>query len=262
MTLIMKFGGAALADPQAFGMVAQIIKKKNDDTSLVVVVSAMGEMTDELISLASQVHPSPPKREQDMLISVGERISMSLLAMALDRIGISAVSLTGSQSGIITSNEHSDAKIIDVKPDRIRSYLAQKKVVIVAGFQGVSLEREITTLGRGGSDTTAVALGAALGAECVEFYKDVPGVFSTDPKKDPQARYFPAMTFDEALKLDVKVLHKRAIYMALKNILPLHVLPFDKEKFGCYRGTRIGTRETRDFHEPEYEMADTRAFQS
>jgi aspartate kinase len=178
-----------------------------------------------------------------MLISVGERISVALLAMALHLKNKEAISFTGSQSGIITSTKHSDAEIIDVKPHRILKALEEEKIVIVAGFQGVSKEGEITTLGRGGSDTTAVALGVALGAMYVEFYKDVEGVYSEDPKKNPKATVFSALSFEEAIEIverGAKILHPRCIRLAEKNGLPLRVLSFYDPLMSYHSGTWIG----------------------
>jgi aspartate kinase len=229
-TLVLKFGGASVAKPERFAQIADLIVERSSHyAKVVVVVSAMGNMTDELLALAREVHPSPPKREQDMLISVGERISMSLLAMALDMKGKYAVSLTGSQAGIMTTSNHAEAKIVDVRPHRVLKFLEQGKIVIVAGFQGVSREGEITTLGRGGSDTTAVALAVALGAEKVEFYKDVAGIFAEDPKKNPEAEFYSMLDYTQALEITqkgAKVLQSRCIDLAAKNGLPLHVLPF------------------------------------
>lgn len=240
-TVVLKFGGAAVAKSERFAQIADLIVDRCQHyEKVVVVVSAMGNMTDELLALAKEVHPSPPKREQDMLISVGERISMSLLAMALDMKGKYAVSLTGSQAGILTTSDHAEAKIVDVRPHRVIKYLEQRKIVIVAGFQGVSKEGEITTLGRGGSDTTAVALAIALGAEKVEFYKDVPGIFAEDPKKNPHAEFYPSLDYTQALKImqkGAKVLQSRCVDLAAKNNLPLHVLPFSHPKDS---GTLIG----------------------
>lgn len=242
-TLIMKFGGAAVATAEQFGKIAALIaQRKAQHQKIAVVVSAMGDTTDELLALARQVHPNPPRREQDMLISVGERISIALLAMALELRGIEAISFTGSQSGIITTSDHSEAKIVDVKPWRLLTHLLAGRVVIVAGFQGVSREGEITTLGRGGSDTTAVALGIALGAEKVEFYKDVKGIYSEDPKQNPQSVLFEKLAFDQALELTAKgakVLHHRSVELAAKNGLPLHVLPFEDPSLP---GTQIGEK--------------------
>jgi aspartate kinase len=236
-TTVMKFGGASLKTPESFVNVAEIIAAKKG--RVVVVVSAMGSMTDSLMGLAHQISKKPPRRELDMLISVGERMSMSLLAMALDEKGVSAISLTGSQSGIITCSEHADALIKDVRPTRIQKHLLEEKVVIVAGFQGVSENKEITTLGRGGSDTSAVALAASLRAEKVEFYKDVKGVYSTNPKKDPKAILKKTLSFDEALNFEEFVIHPRSILLASKNGLPLHVLTYKKEQWKEFPGTWI-----------------------
>ncbi len=243
-TIILKFGGASVANPEQFSRIAEIILKKSELYRVVVVVSAMGDTTDQLLSLARQVHPNPPPREQDMLVSVGERISIALLAMALNLKSQEAISFTGSQSGIITSSKHSEAEIVDVKPHRILKSLDAGKIVIVAGFQGVSQAGEITTLGRGGSDTTAVALAVALDAVRVEFYKDVEGIYSEDPKKNSQARLFPSLTFEEALEIlerGSKVLHSRCVRLAEKNGLPLHVLSFYDPFLKQHTGTLIGS---------------------
>jgi aspartate kinase len=231
-TIVMKFGGAAVSSPERFLSIAQIIKDKmKDNHPLVIVVSAMGDTTDELIALARKVHPTPPSRELDMLVSVGERISISLLAMALSRLGIDAVSFTGSQSGILTTEAHTDARILEVRPQRILQALNNNKIAIVAGFQGMSTKTgDITTLGRGGSDTTAVALAAALSADRVEFYKDVEGIFDADPKSTNQAKKFDQMTFASALAMTqagAQVLQPRCIEIAEKNSIPLWVLPFE-----------------------------------
>jgi aspartate kinase len=230
-TLIMKFGGAAVRTPQSFAHIADLIIKRSSTFSrIAIVISAMGGMTDHLISLAYEVNKAPPRREYDMLVSTGERISVSLLAMALAAKGREAVSFTGSQSGIITSNEHTEARIVDVRPYRLIPHLDEKKFVIVAGFQGVSKEKEITTLGRGGSDTTAVALGIALKAEKVEFYKDVQGIFINDPKITSDASLCPSLSYTEAFEIVSRtggqVLHPRAILLAQKNMLPLHIRSF------------------------------------
>lgn len=249
-TLVMKFGGAAVATPEQFGAIADlIVEKSRDYDRIAVVVSAMGNTTDELLQLAKKIHSNPPSREQDMLVSVGERISISLLAMALDVKGKEAVSFTGSQSGIITSPDHTDARIIDVRPFRLLKCFDSKKIVIVAGFQGVSLTGEITTLGRGGSDTSAVALGVALNAEKVEFYKDVKGIYAEDPKKNCEAILFEHLSFEQALEITsngAKVLHHRCVELAAKNHLPLHVLPFEGAKEA--KGTIIG-QVPRDYPE-------------
>lgn len=226
----MKFGGAAVATPEHFSRIADIIlSRKKEFARIVIVVSAMGNTTNQLIALAKQVHPNPPQREYDMLVSVGERISISLLAMALAAKEHEAVSFTGSQSGIITCPKHTDARIIEVRPHRLKPHLDGGKVVIIAGFQGVSRHGEITTLGRGGSDTSAVALAVALGAEQVEFYKDVPGIFNEDPKQNPQAILLPTLTYDEALAITTKgakILNSRCLQLAQSNNLPLYIHTF------------------------------------
>ncbi len=239
-TLVMKFGGAAVANAEQFGRIARIIlERAKEYRRIAVVVSAMGRTTDELLELARSVHPQPPRREQDMLISVGERVSVALLAMALDRLGKEAISFTGSQSGVITTAEHTEARIVDVRPRRLLKPLEEGKIVLVAGFQGVSVDGEITTLGRGGSDTSAVAIALALGAERVEFYKDVPGICERDPKLDPEAQVLKEIVYEKAIELakgGAKVLHLRALLLAQKNGLELRVLPFaDPEA----HGTRI-----------------------
>lgn len=242
-SLVMKFGGASVATPQSFDAVASIITQRSYlYERIVVVVSAMGDTTNKLLELSRQVHPNPPKRELDMLVSVGERISISLLAMALSLKGREAISFTGSQSGIITSNHHTEAKIVDVRPHRILGQLEKNKIVIVAGFQGVSNIGEITTLGRGGSDTTAVALGVALKAEKVEFFKDVKGIYSEDPKKNSEAIFYKELSYENALEImnkGSKVLHARAVSLAQKNFLPLHILSFHEFNNEKVEGTFI-----------------------
>lgn len=241
-TLVMKFGGAAVATPEHFSRIADIIIERYETCRrIVVVISAMGDTTNQLISLAKQVNPNPPTREYDMLVTVGERISIALLAMALALKNREAVSFTGSQSGIITCHKHTEARIVDVRPHRILPALQLGKIVIVAGFQGVSRSNEITTLGRGGSDTTAVALGVALGADKVEFFKDVPGIFNQDPKKDPSAKLFDKMSYEEALEITLngaKVLHSRCIQLARDNQILLHVRSFKAGE--AIEGTLIG----------------------
>jgi aspartate kinase len=256
--IVMKFGGAAVSSPERFLEIASLIeKRKKEDLALVVVVSAMGDTTDDLIALAHKVHPQPPARELDMLVSVGERISISLLAMALARQGLDAVSFTGSQSGILTSEAHANARILEVKPQRILRTLEQKKIAIVAGFQGMSAKSgDITTLGRGGSDTTAVALAAALAAQQVEFYKDVDGIYDCDPKKSQQAKKFDRLGFAEALALTqagAQVLQSRCIEIADANAIPLWVLPFDSQgQPSSTLGTWIGADECKNRARPEH----------
>jgi aspartate kinase len=243
--LVMKFGGASLCKPELFSHVADLIvdrHKTYDD--IVVVVSAMGDTTNQLLKLAREVHPEPPTRELDMMVSVGERISIALLAMALSLKGKEAISLTGSQSGILTTHEHSEAKIVEVRPSRILKHLKEGRIVIVAGFQGVSSQGEITTLGRGGSDTSAVALGVALAAEKVEFFKDVDGVYSEDPKKALDATKFSFLPYQDALDIirrGSKILHARSVELAEKNKIPLHVLSFHKALDPLPQGTWIGS---------------------
>jgi len=242
-TLVMKFGGAALSTPTRFSLTAQWIHKRLIEfPRIVVAVSAMGKTTDQLLMLSRKVHPSPPKREQDMLVTAGERVSMSLLAMALDLEGIDAISFTGSQSGILTSLDHGEAKILGVRPYRIEEALNVGQVVIVAGFQGVNEKKEVTTLGRGGSDTSAVALAVALGAEQVEFYKDVPGIGAEDPNGVPDTKIFKELSYEKAIKIAVqgaRVLHARALQLAQKNRLPLEVRSFLKPEI---TGTRISSQ--------------------
>jgi aspartate kinase len=203
-----------------------VAKTRNEGHSLVVVVSAMGKATDNLLQLAHQVSQNPPSREMDMLLTTGERISMSLLCMALHDVGIDAVSFTGSQVGIITDTVHGKAKILEVKGDRVRAAISDGKVAVVAGFQGISTAKEITTLGRGGSDTTAVALAAALQADSCEIYTDVTGVFTADPRVVPQARKIGVLQFDEMLEMagaGSKVLALRSVEFARNHDVPIHV---------------------------------------
>ncbi|HUP55964.1 MAG TPA: aspartate kinase [Bdellovibrionota bacterium] len=216
--IVQKYGGTSVGSPERIRAVARRISRSYvDGTSLVVVVSAMGHTTDELIALAHQVSAEPPHREMDMLLTAGERISMALLSMALADLGIPALSLTGSQSGIITDHSHRRARIRRILGDRIRTALGERKVVIVAGFQGVSEKKEITTLGRGGSDTTAVALAATLGAEVCEIYTDVDGVYSADPRVVPGALRRERIPHDLMVELATRgagVLHPRSVELA------------------------------------------------
>lgn len=225
--IVQKYGGTSVADPDRIRAVADHIAfTVRHGHQLVVVVSAMGKTTDNLIKLANDVSATHPGRELDMLLTTGERITMSLLCMALADRGLAAVSFTGSQVGIITDNSHGKAKILEVKGDRLREALADGRICVVAGFQGVSTEREITTLGRGGSDTTAVALAAALGADACEIYTDVTGVFSADPRIVPEARRLTRVSFDEMLEMagaGSKVLALRSVEFARNHRVPLHV---------------------------------------
>lgn len=216
--VVQKYGGSSVADVEKLRKVALRVKQKRDaGYQVVVVVSAMGDTTDELLALAKQVSPDPPRRELDMLLTCGERISMALLSMALQELRVPAISFTGSQSGIITTDAHSQARIVEVRPYRIHDELGHGKVVIVAGYQGVSWKKEVTTLGRGGSDTTAVALAAALEAEACEIYSDVDGVFSADPRVVPDARKLESLSYDEMQELasaGAKVLNAQAVEFA------------------------------------------------
>ncbi|MGH3040588.1 MAG: aspartate kinase [Gaiellaceae bacterium] len=214
----MKFGGTSVADPEKIRRVAaRLVATKRAGSRVVAVVSAMGYHTDELVDLAHQVSPEPKPRELDMLISVGERISCALVAMAISDLGTDAVSLTGSQAGIVTDTAHGKAKIVEVKAHRIHRALDDDRIVLVAGFQGVSTEYDVTTLGRGGSDTTAVALAAALGADACEIYTDVDGVFTADPRVVPAAQKLHAVSYEEMLELaasGAKVLALRSVEFA------------------------------------------------
>jgi aspartate kinase len=226
-TVVMKFGGTSVGDPEKIRRVAErLVTAKQRGGRVVAVVSAMGQTTDDLFALAREVSPHPNARELDMLISVGERISCALVAMAISDRGHDAISLTGSQAGIVTDTVHGKAKIVDVRARRIHEALDAGKVVLVAGFQGVSTEYDITTLGRGGSDTTAVALAAALGADACEIYTDVDGVFTADPRIVPAARKLHAVSYEEMLELaasGAKVLQLRSVEFARNHGVTLHV---------------------------------------
>ena len=228
--LVQKFGGSSVADEEKILKVAQrVVAAKERGFDVVVVVSAMGKTTDNLLAQARRLHPDPPRRELDMLISVGERISMSLLSMAIQHKGYDAISFTGSQSGIITNDRHSDARIIEVRPFRIQDELARGRIVIVAGFQGMSYRREITTLGRGGSDTTAAALAAALGGDC-EIYGDVDGVYSVDPRAVDQARHIPELGYQEMQEMaesGAKVLNASCVEFAKEKGIAIFVRQSD-----------------------------------
>ncbi len=221
--IVQKYGGSSVADVDKLQKIARLIADaKGQHTDIAVVVSAMGKTTDELVMLARYISPKPRRREMDMLLSTGERITMSLLCMALHELGLDAVSLTGSQAGIITNDRHNDAQVIEVRPFRVQDEMAKGKVVIIGGFQGVSYKRDITTLGRGGSDTTAVALAAALDAERCEIYSDVDGVYSADPSMVADSRHLPEISYpvmQEMSMAGAKVLHAGALQFAKeKNI--------------------------------------------
>ena len=226
--IVQKYGGTSVATPERINAVAdRIASTQHDGHDLVVVVSAMGHTTDELMELARGVSPDPPAREIDMLLTAGERITMSLTAMALHARGVGAISLTGSQAGILTDASHGAARITEIKADRVRHGLDNGKVVIVAGFQGVDpSSREITTLGRGGSDATAMALAAALGADFCEMYTDVDGVFTADPRIVSGARLLSEISFDEMLELSASgagVLMTRSVEFGRRFNIPIHV---------------------------------------
>ena len=237
--IVQKYGGTSVADPERMRNVARhIAATKAQDNRLVIVVSAMGKATDNLLDLARQVSSAPAGREMDMLLTTGERISMSLLCMALQDLGVDAMSFTGSQVGIITDTVHGRAKILEIKGDRVREALSEGKVAVVAGFQGVSTAKEITTLGRGGSDTTAVALAAALKADVCEIYTDVTGVFTADPRIVPQARKLKHLEFDEMLEMagaGSKVLALRSVEFARNHNVPIHV----RSSFTWEQGTWV-----------------------
>ncbi|MFD9678326.1 aspartate kinase [Rhodococcus sp. NPDC056743] len=226
--VVQKYGGSSVATAERIRRVAErIVETKKAGNDVVVVVSAMGDTTDELLDLAQQVCPSPPAREMDMLLTSGERISNSLVAMAIHSLGAEARSFTGSQAGVITTGSHGNAKIIDVTPGRVRTALDEGSIVLVAGFQGVSQDsKDITTLGRGGSDTTAVALAAALDADVCEIYTDVDGVYSADPRIVPDAHRLETVSFEEMLELaacGAKVLMLRCVEYARRYNVPVHV---------------------------------------
>ncbi len=241
--IVQKYGGTSVADPDRMRAVAEHVAfTKRHGNEVIVVPSAMGKTTDNLIKLANEVSSTQPGRELDMLITTGERISMALLCMALADLGVEAVSFTGSQAGIVTNTVHTKAKILEVKGDRVREALAQGKVCVVAGFQGISTEREITSLGRGGSDTTAVALAAALNAESCEIYTDVTGVFTADPRIVPQARKLHHVNFDEMLEMagaGSRVLALRSVEFARNHNVPIHV----RSSFTWEHGTWVTSQE-------------------
>jgi aspartate kinase len=225
-TVVMKFGGTSVADAERIKRAARrIVAQREAGKRVVAVLSARGKTTDELIAMAEEVSPDPDRREMDMLLSTGERISCALCAMAINDLGHRAISLTGSQAGIVTDTSHTKARILDVRADRIKQALSEDLIVLVAGFQGVSTSSDVTTLGRGGSDTTAVALAAAINAEVCEIYTDVAGVFSADPRIVPDARKLPQVSFEEMLEMaasGAKVLQLRAVEYARTHSVRLH----------------------------------------
>ncbi len=225
-TVVMKFGGTSVADAERIKRAAsRIVQAADDGARVVAVLSARGKTTDELVSMAYEVSERPHPREMDMLLSTGERISCALAAMVINDLGHEAISLTGSQAGIVTDTSHTKARILDVRADRIAAALDEGKVVLVAGFQGVSTDSDVTTLGRGGSDTTAVALAAALDADVCEIYTDVAGVFSADPRIVPDARKLSVVSFEEMLEMSASgagVLQLRSVEYARNHNLPIH----------------------------------------
>ncbi len=238
--VVQKYGGSSVANAESIKRVARrIVETRKAGHSVCVVVSAMGDTTDELLELANQVTPLPPGRELDMLLTAGERISMSLVAMAIANLGHEARSFTGSQAGVITDAVHGRARIIDVTPGRIQTALEAGHIAIVAGFQGVSVDtKDITTLGRGGSDTTAVALAAALHADVCEIYTDVDGVFTADPRIVPSARKIAVMSNEEMLEMaacGAKILHLRCVEYARRFNMPIHV----RSSFSPNEGTWV-----------------------
>jgi aspartate kinase len=225
--VVQKYGGTSVADPDRIRAVADhIVRTRRQGHDVVVVVSAMGKTTDDLIRLAHDVCPEPAGREMDMLLTAGERISMALLCMAIDAHGVAAASFTGSQAGIVTDTTHGKARILEVRGDRLREAIGAGLVAVVAGFQGVSTERDVTTLGRGGSDTTAVALAAVLKAEVCEIYTDVSGVYTADPRVVPEARRLPAVSYEEMQEMAAtggRVLALRSVEFARNHGVVLHV---------------------------------------
>ena len=250
-TVVMKFGGTSVADPEKLRQVARrLVAAREAGNRVVGVLSAMGETTDELLRLANDISSQPKPRELDMLISVGERISCALAAMAIHDLGHDAISLTGSQAGIVTDTVHGKARIVEVRPRRVEEALDNNKLVLVAGFQGVSTERDVTTLGRGGSDTTAVALAAALGADSCEIYTDVDGVYTADPRVVPNARKLAAVAYDEMLELaesGARVLHVRSVELARTQGVRLHV----RSTFSDADGTWICPQDGQTFERAE-----------
>src|SRR5213592_4213085 len=244
-TVVMKFGGTSVADVERVKAVAhRVVAAREAGNRVVAVLSAMGDSTDDLVRLAHEISAKPKARELDMLISVGERISCSLYAMAIHDLGHEAISLTGSQAGIVTDTAHGKAKIVDIRARRIHEALDAERIVLVAGFQGVSTDYDITTLGRGGSDTTAVALAVALGAEACEIYTDVDGVHTADPRVVRTARKLHAVSYEEMLEMaasGARVLQLRSVEFARNHEVKLHV----RSSFSEADGTWIRKEDAR-----------------
>ncbi len=248
--VVQKYGGSSVADADGIKRVARrIVDTKKAGNDVVVIVSAMGDTTDDLLDLANQVTPAPPPRELDMLLTAGERMSAALLAMATMQLGVQARSFTGSQAGVITTEQHGDARIIDITPSRITSALADGDIAIIAGFQGVSQStKDVTTLGRGASDTTAVALAAAMRADVCEIYTDVDGVFTADPRIVPTARQITHISYEEMLEMaasGAKVLHLRCVEYARRFGVTVHVRSSFSTKTGTWVSDEHVTRSQR-----------------
>jgi aspartate kinase len=239
MLVVQKYGGSSVANAERIRRVAgRVIQERDKGHSVVVVVSAMGDTTDNLIQLVGEITDNPPDREMDMLLSTGEQVSIALLTMAINEMGKPAISLTGGQVGILTDDAHTKAKILNIDTRRLQEELKQGNIVVVAGFQGIDQNNDITTLGRGGSDTTAVALAAALKADICEIYTDVDGVYTTDPRVVPEAKKLDLVCYDEMLELanlGAAVLHPRAVELAMQYGLPLHV----RSSFNNNPGTMV-----------------------
>lgn len=224
--IVQKYGGSSVSDVDKLNKIAQLIATvKKQGFNVVVVVSAMGKTTNQLIEMAKAISPDPPRREMDMLLSTGERTTMALLCIALQKEGVDSISLTGSQAGIITNDRHNDARVIEVRPVRVQDEVEKGKVVVIGGFQGVSYKRDITTLGRGGSDTSAVALAAALNAERCEIYSDVDGVYTSDPKIVKDAKHLPEISYQQLQEMSeagAKVMNAQAVQFAKEAKIALY----------------------------------------
>lgn len=248
--VVQKFGGTSVGSAERIKAIAKRAKSLiNDSMSLVIVVSAMGDTTNKLVSLAKEITTAPNPREYDALVSTGENISASLLAMSLNELGLDAISLTGAQAGIFTEKLHAKAKILDINTKRIKQELESGKIVVITGFQGINPNQDVTTIGRGGSDTSAVALAAALGCEECEIYTDVDGVYTTDPRKVKDAQKIHEISYEEMLEmasLGAKVLHPRAVECAKENKIHLHV----RSSFNINEGTRVREAKSLEVQKP------------
>jgi len=245
--IVQKYGGSSVADPERIKRVAQRVYRAHQAKhQVVVVVSALGDTTDDLANLAAQVSKKPPEREMDMLLATGEQVSAALLAMAIHSLGVRAISFTGAQVGIVTDRAHTRARIQDISAQRIQQALAKKWVVIVAGFQGMTPDHDITTLGRGGSDLTAVALAKALNAKICEIYTDVEGVYTADPRIVPSAKKLPTISYDEMLELaslGAQVMQARSMEMAKKYEVPLHIRSSFSQRTGTIISKEVRSME-------------------